>query len=380
VIGRLGSAFAVAGLLVLAALTSCAAATTARTAKINTKNLHLTSISFANTRYGWISARGSHGVLLKTTNGGSTWQKRKAPFAATQMQFISASTGWALWQKAGCASSCPQGLSKTTNGGKTWKREIKPKKCAALSSLDFISASEGWLVTSNEPCVQAGSTPTTSLMETSNGGTSWKSVFQPKLRLTSVHFGATSDGWALGDTSGDGGPCVTTIYATTNGGAGWTDQKEIQGYCSDSVDFVNSSDGWALVTNIGSCGMAGCLDNRLYRTTDGGANWKLEDKPKSGETAWSGPDGVLTVLHFVSPKIGYLPVKSGTSSGKGGIDITSNAGKTWARKKPDGRQVDDISPVTKKVAWAVGCTANSQKCSTVLMTSDRGKHWAVKRL
>ena len=83
----------------------------------------------------------------------------------------------------------------------------------------------------------------------------------------------------------------------------------MNGYCDGYVDSVDARFGWILATNVGACDMGGCDDVRLYRTTNGGAGWTVAQR-----WLWlrGGGRGFLHQPHFVSDRVGFIPVTDGT--------------------------------------------------------------------
>lgn len=125
--------------------------------------------------------------VFATHDGGLTW-RQAGTYDFGDVQFIDASTVWAV-QRSG-------GLFKSTDGGDTWQ----PVGTAALIALQFIDANRGWAVGWGGQ-VQA----------TTDGGKTWvPQALSTIANLRQVFFVDSKTGWIVGD----GG----TLLATGSGG------------------------------------------------------------------------------------------------------------------------------------------------------------------
>jgi photosystem II stability/assembly factor-like uncharacterized protein len=136
--------------------------------------------------------------LLKTTDGGLTWQRIALKTDATnallvRSVFIDSQTGW-VFGESGC-------VLITRDGGAHWARQGAPTKYLLLGGA-FVDDAHGWLV-------GAGGT----ILQTIDGGVSWHNSIVGNTAAT--RFIATSlIGDCLGCVVGTGGRIVTT----TDGG------------------------------------------------------------------------------------------------------------------------------------------------------------------
>jgi len=362
----------------------------AQRSSVHSQQLQFISVSFADSRNGWVAAfTPDQNYTLHTTNSGHTWARYPVAFEARQMQFIDARRGWAIGfaprNCSGPRTPCGGVIAATLDGGQSWAWQGRFPRCWQPTSLDFANSADGWAVEGNGRCLTRPSQqPVSRLVRTVDSGRTWRVVLTAPGGSGSVHFGDPLHGWFA--TGGFGtSDCSTTVIHTVDGGKTWTPQFRVGGYCAASVDFVNDDNGWLLATKLGMCSMGGCYDNRLYHSQDGGRHWNQEQParlPGSRMPAlWSGRSGFLGSVVFVSPQIGYIPVSEGAGPGQGGIDITRDGGRHWVRKLPYGLQVGSISPIDAVHAWAVGVRQGGCRlgavCSILLSSSNTGRNWHI---
>jgi photosystem II stability/assembly factor-like uncharacterized protein len=157
---------------------------------------YLTSLRFIDEGVGWVGgfvnrdvpqiachqaapagAQPCKGVVLRTHDGGQTWQTVLAiPTDSIQgepirqIQAVDGLRAWALTlDQAPCQSRCLSFLQRTTDGGQTWRTLLH----ADIAAIRFASASRGWIALDDTP-----NPGMVEVRETSDGGTTW----QTKLR------------------------------------------------------------------------------------------------------------------------------------------------------------------------------------------------------
>ncbi|MGE0127990.1 MAG: YCF48-related protein [Blastocatellales bacterium] len=119
-----------------------------------------------------------------------------------------------------------------------------------------------------------------------------------------------------------------------------------------AIHFVDSMTGWA----AGDAGV-------VYRTTDGGRNWK---------PLLTGGAANINFIYFIDWNHGWM---LGESSGRDGDEVegdnilllTTNGGRAWTRKSLP--NVTSLHFTDSKNGWAVGRNA------TLLKTTDGGLEW-----
>lgn len=255
----------------------------------------LHDVYFLNEKTGWIA--GSNGTLLTTFDAGKSWNKAKNFTQDTlrQVYFTDENNGWLLCERDlyNLGANAASYLLKTSNGGATWEkieftggkgRErivriffSKEKKGFAVGGsgaffteqedgktwkktpLPVINAIFDGFFTDDSKAAIVGTGET--ILLTENGGATWSKANvngNQKAKLNSIFFINRNNGWTVG-TEGK-------IYHTFNGGRVWYEQNSTVVKDLTSVFFNNTAEGWA----IGD-------EGTILRTTTGGNVWTKID-------------------------------------------------------------------------------------------------------
>ena len=266
----------------------------------------LNSVQFTDTNTGY--AVGDHGLILKTSNGGTHWsaQDYGANYVFTSLAFVNPDTGFiAGWGPFGgfilktldggelwnlffacdfnaCYSDDYYGIRfldantgyivgengailKTTDGGKFWTDQSLASMYYRLNSVDFVNADTGFVAGANGR-----------ILKTVNGGTVWDTLTSGTIKpLNAIHFVDAHTGYV----AGNGG----TLRKTMDGGATWKAQTCGKAWSLHSISFTDRNTGFA----------AG--DSAIYATADGGDSWILQ----------AGVSQNLLSLHFLNSHTGW---------------------------------------------------------------------------
>jgi len=134
----------------------------------------------------WINYNNEKLYMLKTTDGGKTWNKLSYNLpqlaqSISKIQFVTPNTGWLLAVSDGAAEQQIKYLFETNDGGKTWKK-INVTSSDSYSGLPlvgtstdmiFYGANNGWIGVSNPISADV------ILYKTSDGGNTWSKVSVP---------------------------------------------------------------------------------------------------------------------------------------------------------------------------------------------------------
>jgi photosystem II stability/assembly factor-like uncharacterized protein len=117
-------------------------------------NKVLYGIYFVNSSTGWVVGQG--GLIIKTTNGGSTWNQQVSgvPTTLNKVMFLDSNNGIVVGNSGI--------ILKTSNGGTSWQVIPSGSPIVNLYSIYYADALNAWIV---------GASGT--ILYSSNGGSSW---------------------------------------------------------------------------------------------------------------------------------------------------------------------------------------------------------------
>lgn len=228
------------------------------------------------------AGKGTHGIIVKTTNGGIIWSEINTPsqYGVNKIHFLNETTGF-------IATS--SGLYKTNSGGSSWITLAT----GGFGDLFFVSESTGYAINADFPA---------KLYKTTNGGGNF-SIFNmglyPAYIGQSLCYVNPSEIFALSFR-----PAVDSsiIFKCTNWDSGWVPVLKTKPACYD-ISFADANTGIA-------CGNFGVF----RRTIDGGLSWQ-NFTPAGNTTILACNMNTLTTGYIVC-SLGY-------------IYKTSNAGINW---------------------------------------------------
>jgi photosystem II stability/assembly factor-like uncharacterized protein len=301
-------------------------------------------VHFTNPATGWItggSQDGSSFLLLKTADGGATWQDLSFGsncYSCEDIWFADSLHGWIVGQDA----SINPFIQHTTDGGAIWTAQSPnlPTGNGPVSSVCFPTSLIGWATSSS-----IYQTPSGSILHTTNGGDSWYVQANSGLHYNYALDAPDTLHAAILSTQVLS-PAAGKVFCTTDGGASWA-SAALPTYSYGSGCQYRGADIWV------------CQDNsQILRSSDHGATWDWQlYSPLFRSVEWSSPD------------IGW--VVAGSSTGPGYCLKTTDAGLTWPRdaNAPGGAQVQFLDP---NRGWMLQ-EGNSAK---VNRTTDGGANWA----
>lgn len=298
----------------------------------------LRGVSAVNERVAWASGAGS--TVLRTADGGETWQKLTVTNETLDFRDVDAideNTAYLLSIGNGPASR----IYKTTDGGATWSMQFRnedPK--VFLDAMSFWDANRG---------IVFGDSVNGKffILMTTNGGRTWNRVPDSSLPPAMDNegaFAASGTNIAVyGKTHawiGTGAAKKARVLRTTDGGRTWkiADTPLLAGPSTGifSIAFRDAKNGVIVGGDYRKENEA--VDN-LAMTNDGGVTWRLV----------KGLSGYRSVVAYVRGQKTPTLVAVGPS----GADFSVDDGKTW--KPLEGPGFDTLSLVNgKPVGWAAG--------------------------
>ncbi len=306
----------------------------------------LRGVSAVSERVAWAS--GSASTVLRTTDGGQTWQKLTVTDETLDFRdvdAIDAQIAYILSIGNGPASR----IYKTTDAGKTWKLQFKnDDEKAFLDAMSFWDANHG-IVFGDSVDKQFY------ILTTADGGNTWSrapSENLPPAQENEGAFAASGTNIALFGKShawiGTGAAAKSRVLRTSDGGRSWqvADTPLASGQSSGifSIAFRDAKHG--VIAGGDYRNELEAVDN-LAVTNDGGITWTLV----------KGLSGFRSVVAYVPGS------KSLIAIGPSGGDYSTDDGRTWTTVNGPG--FDTFSFVRgKQTGWGAGAKGSIGKLST----------------
>lgn len=290
-------------------------------------------------RVAWVS--GSQGTVLRTTDGGNTWQS-VGPTLDEDDQALEFRDIQAWSKDRAVILSIGEGASSrvyvTNDGGDTWTQTFTSEEPTAFyNCLAFESPRRGLAV--GDPVDSKFR-----LIETTDGGASWSLVDPEGLPdALEGEFGFAASGTCVSTAAGrwylaSGGVDPGRIFFSDDGLDYDVTESAIAGGPAGgvfSVQFRDAKHGIALGGDFES--PAGNVDNAAW-STDGGATWKPSKKFPGGYRSGS---SWVPGLHSVALAVGPT-----------GSDITLDGGRRWYGF--DNGTFDSVECLNAFTCWASG--------------------------
>jgi photosystem II stability/assembly factor-like uncharacterized protein len=300
----------------------------------------LRGVSAVDSQVAWAS--GNKGTVLKTTNGGTTWQTINVPGAQSldfrDVEAFDANTAYLLSIGEGDKSR----IYKTTDGGRNWELQFtnqNPK--AFFDALAFWDVNNG--IALSDPVDGRFL-----IIKTADGGTTWREIppenIPPALpgeaafaaSGTCIVVQGRSNAWI-----GTGGGAAR-VLRSTDGGTTWqAATTPIQsGQPSSGIFSIAFKDAKNGVIVGGDYTKEMEARDNVATTNDGGRRWK----PVSGNIPGGFRSAVSYLTGSSSPTI--------IAVGPAGSDYSLDDGASWMSFESAGYHAVDFAP--SGAGWAVG--------------------------
>lgn len=372
----------------------------------------ISNIRFLDSLIGFAVGAGDPGYILKSTDGGKTWNELNIP-EERKSGYTTFTDVFFIGQSIGFITNTVGQIFKTTDSGMTWEKKYQFLQRNEISSISFSDSLHGWAV---------GVHP---LLYTTDAGNIW-SLDSSILGGWKVQFKTQDHGWILQSDKifkttdrgktwtshpipmlGEGFNNTICFIDTNNG---WIASKNGLSYSSDGgihwtridstfsyrgVHFVSINSGWAV---------GGKLDNKIFKTEDGGKSWSTNYRTITDRgffsvhfpnktTGWIvGDTGIiinttdegvnwtiqpillklrLNSVHFVNKDVGWIAGR------KGKILHTSDGGNMWEEQQSrTSLELRCIFFIDSLTGWAAGGDlVNSQSVGIILHTTNGGRNW-----
>lgn len=298
----------------------------------------LRGVSAVSPAVAWASGAG--GTVLRTLDGGATWQVPAVPGAGDldfrAVHALGRETAWLMSSGPGAKSR----IYKTSDGGAHWSPQYtNPDAGGFFDALAFWDARRG--VVLGDP-VDGQFV----ILTTGDGGKTWQRSKLPPALPDEGAFAASNSCMRLRVVRGKreirfgtGGPSGARVFHSSDGGQRWDVagtplRHDGPGAGIFSLAFADAAHGVAVGGDYGKT--AGAAGN-VAITIDGGRTWI--------EAAGAHPNGYRSAVAYVAARKVWIAV--GTS----GSDISGDGGKSW--KPFDAGPYNAIGAAGDAV-WAVG--------------------------
>lgn len=276
-----------------------------------TEDIDFSQVYFVSPEVGWVS--GDHGTILRTTNGGKSWEAQLGGDPADKsekidlLHFLDERRGWAIqglktlhtrdgesWEEIGSAPYTveamafttprtgfltggatiydrgPTTMYRTTDGGRSWKPQwtcaakvamggLTKNLACEISQLQFPTPQVGYGA-ARAKCLGTCGPPL--LVKTTDGGESWQVLTGPGVieedQVTGIFFTDENTGFAR--------LASKKLHMTTDGGRTW---RGIVASPGADIQFADPSVGWGVEL--------GYVELKLSFTTDGGKRWSSRE-------------------------------------------------------------------------------------------------------
>ena len=331
---------------------------------INTGLTTLYDISFTSTQNGYaVGTIGSDRYLCTTVNGGLSWTTSLLGpgSGATRVFFTSPQTGYIKLTHSS--------IIKTTDGGATWNPTAATTNGTEENwqEMFFIDDNTGFL------CGDDGR-----ITKTKNGGLSWENkntgIYDDILSVSAPH----KDTAYCGDNQG-------RIFKTHNAGVTWYQQVPDIATSINKLYFHNPTVGFAAGPNgvlLKTIDAGFTWDPKLlnstynitdlsfpteqigYASAENGIVYKTIDAGETWDSISTGFNYALLDIYFTTPDTGYV-----TSSDR--ILSTFNGGSTWVEYDPT--PVGIIRDIVFPSVNVGYCVLSSR----IIRTEDAGGTWEI---
>lgn len=312
------------------------------------------------------------GVVLKTINGGNSWElwtpDLEYTFQFNGVDFADENVGWVV--------GTDKHIYKTVNGGNSWSKHDFSKYSDYNSDYDYhftsimaLSSTEAWITGYAQKKGEWQSSGYFRL-HTTNGGEDWqKQTPNPAYAgstLNDCFFINENEGWMVGDHG--------FIIHTSDGGQSWdlrVNNDFIDGldtgdplpmlYDFESVYFTSSTEGW--VTGTFGC----CPDWPTSCIISCSGRWPVMFHTADGGQSWSNVLSIVYDSDWYGGSINSIDFGPDQRAWAVGEEISSfretynnilrsdTNGINWSMKQPcTGKPILNSVKVIGSEVWAVG--------------------------
>lgn len=293
-------------------------------------------LSVVNEKVVWASGTG--GTVIRTTDGGKTWDVMPVPDAEKldfrDIEAFDAKTAYIISIGNGPDSR----IYKTTDGGKTWNLQFKNADPKA-----FFDAIACW---DRNNCI-AMSDPVNGkfVLIKTDDGENWKPVDTAKMPAAKEGEAAFAASGTCLITQGKNNAFLVTggtaarVFRSNDRGLTWSvaDTPIVKGTSASGIFSIAMYDANNGIIVGGNYEKPDKSENNVAFTNDGGKTWR--------STGSAITDGYRS-------GVAYIDRAELLAAGTSGSDISNDGGKTW---KTIGKEdLNAVAAKGRKAVWAVG--------------------------
>jgi len=260
-------------------------------------------------------------------------------------------------------------ILRTTNGGGSWQK-VSPTGREALDFRDIEAFSADRAI-----ALATGENDKSLILLTTDGGATWTETFkntEPKAFYDCAAFTDATHGLALSDPV-DG---KFRIIATADAGATWTVQPNAGMPPAKEKEYAFAATGSCLVAPPGAAAgtylfaSGGPDASHVYKTVDNGVTWTVADTTFPA-TEYGGASSLA--FRNATEGVAVGGDAKAAAGASGGVAVTGDAGASWkgAAKAPaDFRSGAAWVDVAGNTLVAVGMTGSD-------VSTDGGQSWTT---
>ena len=265
------------------------------------------------------------------------WQSQPSGFTV-RLRGVSAVSGDVAW-----ASGAQGTVLRTLDGGRTWQA----RPVAGASALDFRDVDA--VTAQTAYALSIGPGDASRIYKTRDGGTTWTlqlTVTDPKMFLDAMAFRDEAHGVAFGD-SVDG---RFVVFTTANGGADWRQVPADRLPPALPGEGAFAASGTNVAMEPGGRIWIGTTASRVLRSADDGRTWTVVQTPlATGQATGIFSIAFRDATHGVVVGGNYQQEKAAVDN----VATTSDGGLTWTRG-PGSGLAPGLSGFRSVVAWWPG--------------------------
>ena len=297
----------------------------------------LRGLSVVSSSVVWAS--GSMGTVLRTVNGGATWQSVGPPGTSTlqfrDIEAFDANTALILSIGTGTDSR----IYRTTDGGQTWTLVfVNAEPTAFYDCMAFFDNHRGLAL--SDPVDGRFR-----ILSTSNGGRTWHIVNADMPPALPAEFAFAASGQCITTAGGrdaffgTGGDAVARVFRSGDRGRSWqVSNTPVRSGPSAGIFALAFRDPRHGLAAGGDFLLPDASPDAHALTADGGVTWHLIP---------GAPDEYRSGAHWVNGRVAIIV-------GPSGSDISADGGHTW--RGFDEGTFDTVDCAGGWVCWASGAT------------------------